>query len=366
MPVNDVLAHEQWVRYEQCRDSGHLDFVQLTDKCRAFVKGRQWNEVDKSKLDAAGRPAMTINKVLPTISTLLGDQIQNRTEVLFRPKNGAGADVADALSKVWMQISQNNQLPWVRSDVFFAGLVCGRGFYDVRLDFSDTMAGEVRITQPNSKNIIIDPDASEYDPDSWADVFETKWMAPQDIAIIYSEDDAENLKMRDASARYGYDSIERVRNSFSGRHQSTLRLRGQGRCAAQRASSSGSTASWPHRSTSSTSPPVTCAPSRRAGTASASPRSLRRLGVRSARRRSGSSAFVGRRLPTTSSCTTTGHHTSTSPSSHTSRSSSTVRPSGVVENLSTRRRFSTSPRARSCTSSTRRRTAAGWLSRTHC
>jgi hypothetical protein len=160
-------------------------------------------------------------KILPTVSTLLGDQIQNRTEVLFRPKNGAGADVADALSKVWMQISQNNQLPWVRSDVFFAGLVRGRGFYDVRLDFTDTMAGEVRITRPNSKNIIIDPDASEYDPDSWADVFETKWMSPQDIAILYSEDDAENLKMRDASARYGYDSIERVRNSFSGRHQST-------------------------------------------------------------------------------------------------------------------------------------------------
>ena len=221
MPVNDVLAHEQWVRYEQCRDSGHLDFVRLADKCDAFVKGRQWNEADKSKLDSANRPALTINKILPTVSTLLGDQIQNRTEVLFRPKNGAGTDVADALSKVWMQISQNNQLPWVRSDVFFAGLVRGRGFYDVRLDFTDTMAGEVRITRPNSKNIIIDPDASEYDPDSWADVFETKWMAPQDIAILYSEDDAENLKMRDASARYGYDSIERVRNSFSGRHQST-------------------------------------------------------------------------------------------------------------------------------------------------
>ena len=221
MPVNDVLAHEQWVRYEQCRDSGHLDFVRLADKCDAFVKGKQWNEADKAKLDSAGRPAMTINKILPTITTLLGDQIQNRTEILFRPKNAAPAGTAEALSMVWMQISQNNQLPWVRSDVFFSGLVRGRGYYDVRLDFTDTMAGEVRITCPNAKNIIPDPDGSEYDPDSWADVFETKWMCPQDIATLFSEEDAESLKMRDASSRYGYDSIERVRNSFSGRHQST-------------------------------------------------------------------------------------------------------------------------------------------------
>lgn len=214
MPVNEELAHTQWVRYEQCRDNGHLDFVVLADKCDAFVAGKQWLAADRVNLGT--RPALTINKILPTISTLLGDQIQNRTEVLFRPQNGASALVADALSKVWMQISQSNQLPWVRSDVFFSGLVRGRGFFDVRLDFTDTMIGEVRITAPNSKNIIIDPDASEYDPDTWADVFETKWVSPQDVEVLYSKEDAELLHRQNAGGRrYDLDSIDRVRNTFS-------------------------------------------------------------------------------------------------------------------------------------------------------
>jgi len=75
----------------------------------------------------------------------------------------------------------------------------------------------VSITNLNSKNVVIDPDAEEYDPDFWNDVFITKWMTPQDISILYSDKDADILKDRDGSAYpYGYDSIERTRDRFGG------------------------------------------------------------------------------------------------------------------------------------------------------
>jgi hypothetical protein len=116
-----------------------------------------------------------------------------------------------------MQISQNNQLPWVRSEVFTDGVVRSRGFYDVRLDFNDAMQGEVRIIQLNSKNVVIDPDAEAYDPDTWNDVFITKWMNHMDIATLYTEDDADYLKDKDSSSHpYGYDSIEHARDRFAG------------------------------------------------------------------------------------------------------------------------------------------------------
>lgn len=217
MPVNTALAQTQWQRFQWCRDRGHLDFVAKADRCDKFVAGDQWLQQDLNTLELQRRPAITINKIGATVQTLLGEQIQNRTEVLFRPSAGASSDTADALSKVWMQISQNNQLPWVRSEVFSDGLVRSRGFYDVRMDFNDSMQGEIRICQLNSKNVVIDPDAEEYDPDSWNDVFITKWLTYQDIAILYSEDDATYLKDKEGSAYpYGYDSIERVRDRFAG------------------------------------------------------------------------------------------------------------------------------------------------------
>ena len=155
MPVDAALAQETWARYAYARDRGHLDFLNKADKCEKFFAGKQWSDADLARLKQQRRPALTINKILSTLSTIMGEQIYNRTEVLFRPRAGSPAEVADALTKVWMQISSNNQLPWVRSDVFCDGIIRSRGFYDVRLGFTDSMTGEIEITQLNSKNVVI-------------------------------------------------------------------------------------------------------------------------------------------------------------------------------------------------------------------
>jgi hypothetical protein len=217
MPVNTEVTNEQWLRYRYCVERGHHDFVQKADKCDKFFAGDQWQQTDLDALTLARRPALTINKIISTISTLQGEQIYNRNEVLFRPAAGASSETADALSKVWMQIAQQNQLPWVRSDVFADGVIRSRGFYDVRLNFAGSMIGEVQIGQLNSKNVVIDPDAEEYDPDFWSDVFITKWLTYQDIATLYGQEDADYLKDRDGTVfPYAYDSIEKARDRFSG------------------------------------------------------------------------------------------------------------------------------------------------------
>lgn len=217
MPVNNDIASEQWNRYRWMAERGHFRFLEKADRCENFFAGNQWTEADMNQLKLAKRPAMTINKIISTVSTILGEQIFNRSEILFRPKNGSPEATAEALTKVWTQIAQNNQLPWVRSDVFADGIIRSRGFYDMRLKFDDSMQGEISIEQLNSKNVVIDPDAEQYDPDTWNDVIITKWLSPQDIAILYSEDDAEYFKTRtESSFPFSYDSIERVRDSFDG------------------------------------------------------------------------------------------------------------------------------------------------------
>jgi hypothetical protein len=217
MPVDSHKANEQWLRYTYCRDHGHDDFVKKAQRCDDFLLDQQWDKADKDALREEGRPALTINKILAAVSTLLGEQIQNRTEVLFRPSAGSPAETAEALTKVWTQISRNNQLPWVRSEVYCDGLTRSRGFFDVRLDFSDALMGEVRITQLNSKNVLIDPDADDYDPDTWNDVFITKWMTWQDISVLYNEADGEHLKTKESAGFAGeYDSIEHARDRFAG------------------------------------------------------------------------------------------------------------------------------------------------------
>lgn len=197
MPTNITLANEIWARYQYLRDNGHLDYVKKAHQCEDFFAGLQWDSIDLAKLKSQNRPALTINKIMSTIANVLGEQIFNRTDIAFKPRTeGATSAVADALTKVFSQISDNNQLPWVRSDVFCDGVVTSRGFYDVRLDFTDNLRGEVKITQLNPKNVLIDADADEYDPDTWNDVLITKWLTLDQIELVYSKKDADILRSR--------------------------------------------------------------------------------------------------------------------------------------------------------------------------
>lgn len=215
MPIDSNATMHQWMRYQFVRDNGHADYVKKADRCNNFFIGEQWEKEDIGQLQAQRRPALTINKIISTIGNVMGEQIQNRSEIAYQPRSGGDPKLAETLTKVYRQISDNNQLNWKRSEMFNDGVITSRGFLDVRLDFTDSMMGEIVIDNPNPKNVLIDPDGEEYDPDTWNDYFLTKWMTWQDIAMLYNEEDALYLKNRGSSFfPYGYDSIERERDRF--------------------------------------------------------------------------------------------------------------------------------------------------------
>lgn len=210
------LAMETWWRYQYLRDNGHLDFIKKAKKCDEFFAGMQWTQEDMALLQEQKRPALTINKILSTLANITGEQIYNRTEISFRPRRrGATEEVADALNKVFMQISDNNKLPWTRTDVYLDGLITSRGFYDVRLGYSDSLQGDAVITQLNPKNVLIDSDANSYDPKDWNDVIVTKWLTLDEIEVIYGKKWRNKLEgQADVMSPYAYDQTDWDRDQF--------------------------------------------------------------------------------------------------------------------------------------------------------
>jgi hypothetical protein len=182
----------------------------MAKKCDDFYRGDQWDMEDQDALEAEGRPALTINTVLPTINTILGEQSSRRADIRFKPRRGADQALADTLTKVFMQIADNNKLDWVEQQVFSDGLIMdGRGYFDVRMDFTDHVEGEVRITAKDPLDILIDPDAKEADPKTWNEVFETKWMTLDEIEEAYGAKKAEQLQfIAENGNSFGRDSIE--------------------------------------------------------------------------------------------------------------------------------------------------------------
>lgn len=210
------LALDTWWRYQYLRDHGHLEYVKKAKKCDDFFKGLQWEKTDLDVLQAQKRPALTINKILSTIANVTGEQINNRTETTFRPRRaGANQQTAEALSKVYAQIADNNQLKWKRTDAFLDGLIGSRGFFDVRLDFSDSLQGDIRINVLNPKNVLIDSDATSYDPDEWNDVIVTKWLSLQEVEVIYGKKWRNRLETQSSLlCPYDYDTSDWDRDQF--------------------------------------------------------------------------------------------------------------------------------------------------------
>jgi hypothetical protein len=202
-------ATENWAAYERSRDAGHSDWVEVARKCDNYYNGDQWEADIVDQLDAQNRPHITVNQILSTVNQVLGEHIKTRQEITFKPRGkGATEQAATALSSVIKQIQYNNHSQWNEQQVVADGIIEDRGYFDIRIDFSDNTMGEIREVIRDPRDILLDPGAKEYDPATWKEVITTRWLTPDEIEVLWGTDKADRLRMRQgATARLSYDSI---------------------------------------------------------------------------------------------------------------------------------------------------------------
>jgi hypothetical protein len=180
-------ATDNWSRYEYGLNRGHRDYVEKARECENYYLGGgcQWKDIDRQILAEAGRPALEFNQIKNKINAAVGYQIGNRMDIGFRPRAGAAdAETASTLSKLAMQIADNNLLHFKETQVFSDGVIQQRGYFDIRMSYADTILGEIKIDILDPMDVIPDPDANSYDPDDWADVTITRMLTQVEIEML--------------------------------------------------------------------------------------------------------------------------------------------------------------------------------------
>ncbi len=209
--IANPIANDNWKAYERSRDAGHLEYVDLAQKCERFYRGggEQWDPADRAALEAEGRPALEVNMILSTVNTLIGEQASTRADIVFKPRKEASEETADVLTQLALQIQDNNGYEWIESQVFADGIIQDRGYFDIRLDFTDQIEGEIRITAEDPLSILPDPTAKDYDPKTWKEVIKTKWMSLDDVQLQYGKEKANKLEsfISSVDSAYGIDSV---------------------------------------------------------------------------------------------------------------------------------------------------------------
>lgn len=211
-----LVARRNHARYVRARDNGHSKYLEKARRFDGFYTGEgQWDEASKQKLESEGRPALTFNMVLAVINTALGEQLRRDVMIDFKPRRNGNREVASVLNKLTMQVMHANRYKYLEFMVAADGLIQDRGYFDVRMDFSEHMQGEIRISSLDPTTVVLDPDAKEYDPSTWNEVTVTRWMSLDEIGGIYGRDKADKIKSRVASGdNIRFDSIRFEEKTF--------------------------------------------------------------------------------------------------------------------------------------------------------
>lgn len=108
-----------------------------------FVLGEQWDELDRSSLESAGRAALTINLLGPKVDELCGYQTQQRQDLRFTPEEGGDQVTADILNAISKKVLSACSWEREESEIFWNQVVAGRGSINVRVEFDRDYRGQI-------------------------------------------------------------------------------------------------------------------------------------------------------------------------------------------------------------------------------
>lgn len=196
MATKADTAKTVYENYRYCREEGgHNNFLHSAEVAQRYYASHQMSSADIGKRTAEGRLSFTVNEVFRTINAVRGELGNLSTDVRFDPKGGEGtAEVAAVLNKLSAHVDHLNKSYMVDDVVRLHGLLLGRGFWEVRVEFDDNLEGNILRTWKRPQNVVLDADIQSPDPNTWDRVFTTDVVSQSDIENLYGKRAANELR----------------------------------------------------------------------------------------------------------------------------------------------------------------------------
>lgn len=221
-PLSDEqAAYENWHEFERCYQSRHQGYVVEATQFDDYYHGRQWTEEELAAL--GDKPALTINLSKKTINAIYGHYSSSRVDFAFLPVRDATQEQGDTLTKLVNHICSQSMYQMHESQMVLDGLIKDRGFLEVRVDFETNVLGDVTIRHKDPRDIVLDPEAKQYDPTTWSQVIEISWMSPHQISAQYGKEKSERVFAQAMSGMgYGSESVRfGARSNYDGPYSGT-------------------------------------------------------------------------------------------------------------------------------------------------
>lgn len=147
-----------------------------------FYKGKQWDSSVVEKLKREGRPYLTFNKIRPIIRALSGWQRQNRQDLKVLARRGGIESLAEVFTELMKYFYDISHADWENSMIFFDGLITGKGWLALDIDYSkEPLNGDLILSRERPIMVYEDPHAQRYDLSDAKFIIRTYWADKEQI-----------------------------------------------------------------------------------------------------------------------------------------------------------------------------------------
>ncbi|MBR0290414.1 MAG: hypothetical protein IJQ82_15690, partial [Selenomonadaceae bacterium] len=147
-----------------------------------------WTDEEIQQFQTDGRPAITINRILPLMNILSGYQRLNRYDIDFLGRTADDVELCQVRRGMTKYIMDRCDYDAVESQVFLDCAIGGLGWFGVRYKLdSEIQDGEATIERVDPFGIYVDPEAHELDYSDAKFLIRAKWVAKDELKQVYPE-----------------------------------------------------------------------------------------------------------------------------------------------------------------------------------
>lgn len=141
MNNKDDLYNNLMSKFLDIKDS-NIEWYEQAKEAYNLYHGNQWSEEDINSMKCLGRPYLTFNNIQPFINAISGSEISNKQVIKYYPREPGDLKSDELLTSIADWFRESTMGDEVDTVVFKDSLICGMGWSETTLDYSNNPDGE--------------------------------------------------------------------------------------------------------------------------------------------------------------------------------------------------------------------------------
>lgn len=169
-----------------------------------FCLGDQWEKDIKDKIEAEGRPALTLNIIQPLVKLVAGYQRDSRSSIKAYPEGKEDELASEIVTRLVRKVMDKSKMEYVISEAFETAIMArGKAYIEPYIDYTyNLLHGELKFNVLDGWQVKIDPNSVKYDLSDARYVIKEKKLTIDELNELFPDkekeiEEAKNSKMPD-------------------------------------------------------------------------------------------------------------------------------------------------------------------------